>query len=56
MTTKIEFQRDYLHEYCIGQTTVLISKESSTSCRVGGEVSHQHLLSDDKLMWVKYSP
>ena len=24
--------------------------------RVGREVKRQHLLSDDKLMWVKYSP
>ena len=50
MTTKIEFERKYLHEYCIGQTTVLISKESSTSCRVGGEVNHQHLVSNKWIM------
>ena len=29
---------------------VLVSKESSTSCRVGEEVKHQHLVSNKWIM------
>ena len=51
----IEFEAIILTIYCIERGKVIVSKESSTCSRVGGEVKHQNLVSN-KLIWVKYPP